>query len=387
MCADKKTIAVIFGGRSPEYGVSLQSAHAVLTHIDREKYEVIPLGITREGEWFWFKGDIDLLPEDQWRQDALCVPVAVSQSPKLHGLLVLGKGNIQEIPLDGAFPVLHGQNGEDGTVQGTLELAGIPVVGCGLLASAVCMDKDMAHRLAKEAGVRVPASFLLNREDADIRAAGLGEKLGYPLFVKPLKAGSSFGVSRVEKPEELSDALSKAFVYDSQAVMEEGIDGFEVGCAVMGDRDLTVGAVDEIELSEGFFDFTEKYTLKTSKIHVPARISEKKAREVQETAKRLYRALGCSGFARVDMFLDGNGKIVFNEINTIPGCTAHSRYPSMMAQIGITFEDLIGRLLEQAVPSGENAFEEGQAISNESRRQEEQTVCGSGRRPGQEAVK
>ena len=173
--------------------------------------------------------------------------------------------------------------------------------------------------------------------------------LGYPLFVKPVRAGSSYGITRVEAPEELGAAVALAFRYDSEIILEEAVSGFEVGCAVMGNDALTVGELDEIELSGGFFNFKEKYTLETSAIHVPARISPEKAAEMKETAKTIYRTLGCRGFARVDMFLEPNGQIVFNEVNTIPGFTAHSRYPSMMKAVGIDFEQVISRLVELAV--------------------------------------
>ena len=254
---------------------------------------------------------------------------------------------MEAVHLDAAFPVLHGKNGEDGTVQGLLELAGIPVVGCGSLASAVCMDKETAHAVARDAGIPVPAFFSVRKGLYDpAQAAAEAEKLGYPLFVKPSRAGSSFGVSRVEEPAQLAPAVEAAFRHDGEILLEEAIPGFEVGCAVLGNRELTVGAVDEVELSRGFFNYTEKYTLQTSAIHCPARIAPQKAAEIRETAKVLYRALGCRGFARVDLFLTPWGEIVFNEVNTIPGFTPHSRYPAMMRAAGIPFRELVSRLIQ-----------------------------------------
>lgn len=345
---NRKKIAVLFGGCSSEYEVSLQSAYAVLTHTDREKYDFIPVGITREGKWYLYRGDITHIPGDNWYDEKQCIPAVVSPDRNLHGLILFLNQGTETIALDGALPVLHGKNGEDGTVQGVLELADIPVIGCDTMSSAVCMDKDTAHRLAGALGVKVPRSYTVFR--AELQEAGqleeLGRKLGYPLFVKPLRAGSSFGITKVGKPQELQAAAEHAFAYDSRIILEEMIRGFEVGCAVLGTEELLVGEVDEIELSEGFFDYTEKYTLKSSKIHVPARISQEQAKEVKETAKILYRGLGCSYFARVDMFLTPEGEIYFNEINTIPGFTSHSRYPNMMKAAGISFEELLGRLLE-----------------------------------------
>ncbi|MBQ7954350.1 MAG: D-alanine--D-serine ligase VanG [Lachnospiraceae bacterium] len=344
MKAEKKRVAILFGGCSSEHEVSLQSAHAVITHLNTEKYEPVLVGITKKGKWLLYKGDTEKILNGTWEEEPGNIPVAASPDRSVGGLWVLDPKGVYTLKLDGAFPVLHGKNGEDGTVQGVFELAGIPVVGCGLLASAICMDKDMAHRLAAEEGVKVPASYLLTKVNKE-KAPEYAKELGYPVFVKPLRAGSSFGITKVLRAEELEAAVTEAFCHDSFVLMEEMIEGFEVGCAVMGEDGLTIGAVDEIELSEGFFDFTEKYTLQTSAIHVPARISKEKAEEIKETAATIYRALGCSGFSRVDMFLTPGGDIYFNEVNTIPGFTSHSRFPNMMKEIGISFEEIVDRLV------------------------------------------
>lgn len=344
----RKTVAVLFGGCSPEYSVSLQSAHAVLQHIDPERYEVLPVGITAAGDWFYYTGPLGKIPADTWHSDEGCIPAAISPSRSARALLLLRPDGVEARRLDAALPILHGQNGEDGTVQGLLQLAGIPVAGCGVLASALCMDKDRAHRLAQAAGVAVPASFVLAKGEDVAGAAARAETLGYPLFVKPVRAGSSYGVTKVNGREELPAALELAFRYDDEVILEQGIPGFEVGCAVMGRETLTIGAVDEIELSDGFFDFTEKYTLKTSAIHVPARVDGATADRIRQAAAAVYRALGCSGFARVDLFLTPSGEIVFNEVNTIPGFTAHSRFPNMLKAAGFSFEAIVAAILEEA---------------------------------------
>ncbi len=346
---EKLNIAVIFGGCSPEYRVSLESAHAVITHMDRTKYNPVLIGISSTGNWYHYTGETEKIKLDTWNNPADCTPALVSPDRDSHALLVLNDSGIEPIRLDAAFPVLHGRNGEDGTVQGLLELAGIPAVGCGVLASALCMDKDRAHRLVHAAGITVPASAVLEQQMDANHALTLAEALGYPLFVKPVGAGSSYGITKVLERTELPAALKLAFEYDDRVILEEAISGFEVGCAVLGNRELTVGELDEIELADGFFNFTEKYTLKTSAIHVPARISPAKAAEVKETAKNIYKTLGCRGFARVDMFLREDGGVVFNEVNTIPGFTAHSRYPSMMKAAGMPFEQVISTLIELAV--------------------------------------
>ncbi|MCM1045981.1 MAG: D-alanine--D-serine ligase VanG [Candidatus Gastranaerophilales bacterium] len=342
---ERKRIAVVFGGYSTEYEVSLQSAAAVLENLDGEQYEVVPVGITREGEWYRYQGSYDRIRDGRWMEDAsLLVPVVISQSRGLHGMLEFVEGSFRPVRLDLAFPVLHGKFGEDGTVQGLMELAGIPVVGCGTLSSALCMDKDMAHRLVAAAGVAVPRSVVLLRAERGRLFDALAG-LQYPLFVKPARAGSSFGVSKVAGPEQMEAAVELAFSHDDKVVVEENVDGFEVGCAVLGTEELLVGRVDEIELSEGFFDYTEKYTLQSSKIHMPARIDEACEERVRETARKIYRTLGCSGFARVDMFLRPSGEVVFNEVNTIPGFTSHSRYPNMMKGIGLSFGDVLKKLI------------------------------------------
>ena len=343
---EKKNIAVIFGGCSPEHTVSLASAAAVIRNIDAEKYEVIQLGITEGGEWFRFYGSPDDIEANTWRADRTkCIPAVISPDRDQHGILEFRMSGVRTTRLDAAFPVLHGRNGEDGTVQGLCELAGIPLIGCGTLSSALCMDKDRAHKLVMLAGIAVPRSVLLEKLPASPELATLAEDIGYPLFVKPVRAGSSFGVTRVESAAGLRAAVREAFRYDTSVLIEEAVPGFEVGCAVMGNGNLITGRADEIELSGGYFDFEEKYTLKTSKIHMPARVDAATEQRLRETACRIYRALGCRGFARVDMFLTPDKRIVFNEVNTIPGFTSHSRFPKMMSGVGYDFPALVDALI------------------------------------------
>ena len=345
----KVKVAVIFGGYSSEYSVSLESSSAVIKNLDPEKYEVLPVGITKEGQWFSYTGPVENIENDTWHQSEYCTPAMISPDRNTHGLVLLGEDGAKTMPIDVAFPVMHGKNGEDGTIQGLITMAGIPLAGCGILASALCMDKDRAHLVAEAAGVRVPKAMVLTQGDDRKMAVDFALKTGYPVYVKPVKAGSSYGVTKVEKPVELQSAIIKAFQYDDEVIIEENMDGFEVGCAVLGNRNLITGEVDEIQLSGGFFDFTEKYTLKTSEIHVPARIELRKMQEIKQTAKTIYRALGCGGFARVDMFLTPDGEIVFNEVNTIPGFTEHSRYPGMMKAAGLEFPEILERIIRLAM--------------------------------------
>ena len=272
-------------------------------------------------------------------------PVTVSVSHSQKGIWEFDEDQYTAVHIDLVFPILHGKNGEDGTLQGMFELSGIPVIGCNTLASALCMDKDRAHKLVSLAGVKVPKSVTFKRSEKNTALKKIETELSYPLFVKPVRAGSSFGITKVTEQAEINTAIESAFEHDTEVIVEEAIGGFEVGCAILGIDNLTVGRIDEIELSNGFFDYTEKYTLKTSKIHMPARLSPKEEKRVQETAVAIYKALGCSGFARVDMFYTPSNEIIFNEVNTIPGLTSHSRYPNMMKGIGLSFADMLDKLI------------------------------------------
>ncbi len=342
----RKRIAVIFGGHSSEYEVSLQSAFSVLKNINENKFEVFPVGITREGEWYHYTGGLEQIRDNSWAEKKENLhSVAVSQSRPAPGFLVFDGDGCRRIPVDLVLPVLHGRNGEDGTLQGLFELAGIPVAGCGTLSSALCMDKDRAHKLVGLAGIAVPKAVAFRQADQEAACRKVKESLSCPLFVKPLRAGSSLGITRITKMQELFSAVEFAFTYDTEVIVEEEVDGSEVGCAILGDEVLTVGRVDEVALSGSFFDYTEKYTLQSSRIYMPARVERKTEERIQETAVAIYRTLGCSGFARVDMFYTSSGEIVFNEVNTIPGFTSHSRYPNMMKGIGLSFTEVLDKLL------------------------------------------
>lgn len=356
-------IAVLFGGNSSEYQVSLSSGSSVLHAINKEKFMPVPIGISKEGRWFLYTGDPDSIAADRWQDSENCFPVCFSADQSSHGFLISIQDTQDAFPrliplsIQAVIPVLHGKNGEDGTVQGLFALLGIPVIGCGVLSSSLCMDKERAHQIADNLGIPVPASFGVYASTPEATLYQMAENLGYPLFVKPVRVGSSFGITCVQQKDQLLSAVKEALIYDCRVILEEKIDGFEVGCAIMGRNfepahQLTIGEVDEIELTDGFFDYTEKYTLKTSKIHVPARISNQKAEEIKEIAAKIYLALDCDYFARVDLFLTPEGKIYFNEVNTIPGFTSHSRFPGMMKSKGIDFPALVDRLIEMEVSDG-----------------------------------
>lgn len=340
----KKTVAILFGGCSSEYDVSLVSATSVIKNIKKDKYNLLMIGITRDGGLYLYNGDVNNIEKDEWLNEKDAKRITISTNRSDHGIIVLETNEI--IQIDVAFPVLHGQNGEDGRLQGLLEFAGIKYVGCDMTSSAICMDKYLAHEIVSSNGYLSPISYLFNEKDSYEMIKSKIRNLHFPLFVKPLKAGSSFGITKIKTISKLKEALKEAFRYDNKVIIEENVDGFEVGCAVLGTDKLIIGEVDEIELEDGFFDYFEKYNLKTSKIHLPARISIEERERIKDTALDIYKILGCSDFARVDMFYTKDKKLVFNEVNTIPGCTSHSRYPSMLKEIGIPFEEVIERLIE-----------------------------------------
>ncbi|MEV7095891.1 D-alanine--(R)-lactate ligase [Amycolatopsis sp. NPDC051045] len=334
-------IGIVFGGCSEEHPVSVKSAREIENHLDAGKYEPYWVGITRSGAWKLCDG-----PDGNWETGR---PVVLSPDRGIPGLLVLEDGKYETIALDLVLPVLHGKLGEDGAMQGLLELSGIPYAGCDVQSSALCMDKSLAYVVAGSAGIATPEFWTVRaNEDVD------PDRFSYPVFVKPARSGSSFGVSKVSRREELPAAIETAAQYDSKVLIEQAVAGSEVGCAVLGnDPELFAGEVDRIALSHGFFrihqeDEPESGSENSTPI-VPADISADSRGRVQETAKAIYRALGCRGLARVDMFLKEDGTVVLNEVNTLPGLTSYSRYPRMMAAAGVPLGELIDRIVSLAL--------------------------------------
>ena len=350
---DKRTIAVIFGGCSPEYPVSLESSHSVIVNLDREKYDVIMLGITKGGEWYRFYGDVSALEDDSWRSGK-CVPAVISPDREVHGIIEFGEDGVRATRIDAAFPVMHGKNGEDGTIQGLCELAGIPVIGCGTLCSAICMDKAVTHSLLSSADIEQAHYlwFYADRFDAapDTIKNKIQARLDFPVFVKPSSAGSSVGVSKVERFEDLDQAIRKAAREDKKVVVEEGITGQEVEVAVLGNRDCDASIVGEIGASAQFYDYDDKYINGTSQLYIPARIPQEVSEKIRQTAVRAYRLLGCSGLARVDFFVTaGDNRVILNEINTLPGFTSISMYPKLWMAMGLSYGELLDKLIELAL--------------------------------------
>jgi D-alanine--(R)-lactate ligase len=336
-------IGIVFGGCSEEHPVSVKSAREVARSLDTEKYEPVWIGITSHGAWMLCDG-----PDANW-EDGNCRPAVLSPDRGARGLLVLDEGRYETVSLDLVFPVLHGRLGEDGAIQGLLELSGMPYIGCDVQSSAVCMDKSLAYVVARSAGVATPSFWTLSACDKVSP-----DELSYPVFVKPARSGSSFGVSKVTREEDLLAAIEEARQYDSKVLIEEAVVGGEVGCAVLSDGDgLVVGEVDRVALSHGFFKIHQEEEpergSENASFIVPADIPAESRRLVQETAKTLYGALGCSGLARVDLFLKDDGTVLLNEVNTLPGMTSYSRYPRMMAAAGLSLSDVVDRLVTQAL--------------------------------------
>jgi D-alanine--(R)-lactate ligase len=336
-------IAILFGGCSEEHDVSIKSAREIAAHIDRDKYEPVFIGITRSGAW-----KVCESPCAAWENEN-CHAAMISPDKNTHGLLLLQENGYQALHIDAVFPVLHGKTGEDGTIQGLLELSGIPYVGCDIQSSVICMDKSLTYLLARDAGIATPEFWTVSE--------GNGASLNipaFPVFVKPARSGSSFGVTKANDQAELAGAIELARQYDRKVLIEQAILGKEVGCAVLGNGvKLCVGEVDQITLSHGFFRIHQESQPESGSenalMTVPADLSAQIRAQIQETAKAIYKALACQGLARVDMFLQEDGRIVLNEVNTLPGFTSYSRYPKMMSAAGISLSETIDRLITLAL--------------------------------------
>ncbi len=354
----KMNVCVLFGGVSPEHEVSLRSAESVLRNMDPEKYDIFPVGITKQGQWILYRStDYSKLPTGQWESDpnnrrAMISPV------RGEGLLGFDGEMVARQSIDVVFPVLHGENGEDGAMQGLLQLAGIPYVGPHISASAVAMDKTLTKLVADKAGVTQAAWHLVRREDLDMRLDQTVETLegrfAYPMFVKPSGTGSSVGVSKAADRASLIQALRAAAAFDSKVLVEEFIRGREVGVAVMGNGNPMASVCGEIDSGADFYDYDAKYVTDTSTAYIPARIGENVAERVREAAVKIYQAIGCQGLSRVDFFVTYDGdSVVFNEINTLPGFTSISMYPKLFEASGIPYGQLIDELLRLAVEAAQ----------------------------------
>jgi D-alanine-D-alanine ligase len=349
----KIRVAVLFGGRSAEHEVSLQSARNVIEAIDQEKYETVLIGIDRNGAWFLNDESMPLLNSDNPRLIALnkCKnPVSLIPGDQT-GVLINLQSPVSIPAVDVIFPVLHGPYGEDGSLQGLTKLANVPCVGSDILGSAIGMDKDVSKRLLRDAGIPVARHICLRRNGMTGELSQQVEQiLGFPVYVKPANMGSSVGVVKVPGPADLVPAIDKAFQYDTKIVIEETIVGREIECAVLGNDEPIASIVGEIETADGFYSYEKKYIDENSAVlKIPAELNQATLEKVQATSIAAFKVLESRGMARVDMFLTESGEVYINEINTIPGFTAISMYPKLWEVTGLSYKDLIDRLIQLAL--------------------------------------
>ena len=353
--ANKMCVALLFGGMSSEHEVSCVSVGNFVRNIDRSKYEVLTVGITKEGRWLYTEATAEQMADGSWEELPGNMACVISPDRADHGMILFTPdGRVEKMHLDVVIPVLHGLWGEDGTVQGLLELAGIAYVGCGVLASSVCMDKAVANALFEANGVPHTKWVAANRweieKDLEGVCAGVEQKLGWPVFVKPANAGSSVGISKVSSQEELKAAIALALENDRKVVFEAFVDGQEVECAVIGSDPAVATRPGEILAGAEFYTYDDKYKNGVSQTVIPAHLPEAKLDEVKTYAAMAYTALNCEGLARCDFFVEKNtGRVLINEINTFPGFTPISMYPKLMEHEGTPVPALIDHLIELAL--------------------------------------
>ena len=350
----KIKVAVLFGGVSSEHEVSRRSCCLVLDHIDREKYDVYPIGIAKNGDFFYYQGESANIPDGQWEQDTNNRPVVFSLNGKKGFSVVAEDGTLTALDIDVVFPVLHGKNGEDGTLQGMLMLAGIPYVGSDARSSALAMDKVYTHIVLENAGIPMAKWDFVKQADMgmfDEIEMRLANKLGYPMFVKPANAGSSVGVTKATDKQSLKEGILKALKEDDKALIEETIDGVEIECAALGTTDdAFISCVGEIESCNEFYDYEAKYIDDGSNVYIPARIPANAEQTARAYAKRAFSALGCYGLSRIDSFVTRKeGRVILNEINTLPGFTSISMYPMLIERSGKDHAQMVDALIQLAL--------------------------------------
>lgn len=346
---NKKTVVVLFGGQSSEHEVSRVSASTIISNINQDKYYVIPVGITKEGKWMIYNGPVENIKNGEWEKFG--TPAIISPDASQKGILKIVGSKVKLIPVDVVFPVLHGLYGEDGTVQGLFELAQIPYVGCGVLASSVSMDKVYTKIIAKNAKINQANYVYVPSSDIGKKSTvtKLEKKIGYPCFIKPSNAGSSVGITKAHNKEELVKGLKLAALHDRKILVEENITGRELECAVFGNNEVSASSVGEVLAAAEFYDYDAKYNNAESKTIIPAKLDEKIVKEIQKTAIKVFKSVDGSGLARVDFFLEeGTNRVVFNELNTLPGFTSISMYPKLWEDSGKPLEKLIEELIELA---------------------------------------
>jgi len=366
----KKNVGIIFGGKSTEHEVSLQSAKNIVDAINKDKFNVTLIGIDKNGIWHLNESTHFLLNSDN--------PSLISLHQSGRSIAFIPGKNEEQIiefqektlsQLDVIFPIVHGTLGEDGSLQGLLKMVNLPFVGSQVLSSAMCMDKDITKRLLRDAGLNITPFIKLakkNRKNISFEIAS--SQLGCPLFVKPANQGSSVGVNKVTSPQEFEAALEMAFTYDNKILIEQGINGREIECAVIGNDEPSASVCGEIELEDSFYSYDTKYINdKGATVTIPANIPDEISEKIREISIKAYEVLECTGLARVDVFLTKNGEIFINEINTLPGFTNISMFPKLWEVSGLNYSDLITRLIELAIEHHENVAQLKNTVSLDKR--------------------
>lgn len=352
----KKVVAVLFGGQSSEHEISKISASTIISNLSKDKYSIIPIYISKDGQWKIYDGSIENICNTEW--EIYSTNAIISPDTSHKGIIRIIGNKIRVMPIDVVIPVLHGKWGEDGTIQGLLELAKIPYVGCGVLASAVSMDKLYTKIIASSIGIeqaKYKAVYKYQLDNINEICDNIEKELGYPCFVKPVNAGSSKGVSKASNKEQLIDAINNAFLYDVKVIIEENINGREVECAVLGNYDVKATNVGEVLSATDFYDFDSKYNNKESKTVIPANISDDISEEIREKAIKIFKALDGRGLSRVDFFIqESTNKVIFNEINTFPGFTPISMYHMLWNHKGVNLPNLLDELIDLAFEEFKN---------------------------------
>ncbi|MBR5516955.1 MAG: D-alanine--D-alanine ligase [Firmicutes bacterium] len=352
----KQSVVILFGGISSEHEVACNSAASILKNIDTELWDVYKVGIAKDGSWLLTEASPEEIENGSWLGHELNQDVTISANRKYSGLYNFNTGETYKV--DCIFPVLHGMFGEDGTVQGLCEVAGIPYVGCDVPSSALSMDKALTKRIVNETEITQADYLCFKKGDIEEQAKQIKEYFigKYPLFVKPAKGGSSVGISRVPNEDAITDALEEAYKYDHSIVVEEGITGREIEVAVLGYdyQNLIASNIGEIIVQDGFYSYASKYGdeevgIVSAQTRIITDLEDKLVNEIKEDAKTVYATLGCKGLSRVDFFLTPDNRVIFNEINTMPGFTKISMYPKLMDGIGIKYRDLITTLIKDAI--------------------------------------
>lgn len=352
----KIKVAVIFGGTSNEHDVSLQSASEVIQNLSKDKYEIISIGINKKGRWFYYPGDTAGIETGTWESSPDCTPAILSPDPIHKGFIKLETDDTSLQKVDVIFPLLHGKNGEDGVLQGLLQLSGIPYVGSSVGASASCMDKTIAHTILDNNDIQAAKWQSVTRSDLwhlDEKCEEIAVMLGFPLIVKPSNCGSTIGMNRVTTVEELSNAIKLSFTHDKKVIVEEEIVGREVECAVMGNDSPIASVLGEVAVTK---TAESEFLGRSLKLSIPAKIDQTSAASMREISLKAFKAFGCSSLAKICYVLRADGTIIFNKINTLPGMTSCSMYPQLMAATGMPYSDLLDKLIDLAFDGADIAI-------------------------------